>query len=51
MRLRASVWCNVEGIADRSLLKPGMKANVRYLEPQGSKAPQGFEITDLIVPQ
>ena len=49
LRLRASVWCNVEGVDDRSFLQPGMKANVRYLEPQGGKAPQGFEITDLIV--
>ena len=49
LRLRASVWCNDEGVADRSLLAPGMRANVRYLEPQGAKAPQGFEITDLIV--
>ena len=49
LRLRASVWANVEGIAGRALLAPGMKANVQYLEPQTGKAPQGFEIMELVV--
>jgi hypothetical protein len=46
LRLRASVWCNIEGLADRSLITPGMRASVQYLMPSSGKAPQGFEVME-----
>jgi len=49
LRLRAPVWVNFEGVADRTQLKVGMKLTVQYLEPQSGKSPLGFDITELIV--
>jgi cyclase len=49
LRLRAPVWVNFEGVADRTQLKVGMKLTVQYLEPQSGKSPLGFDITELVV--
>jgi cyclase len=49
LRLRAPVWVNFEGVADRTQLKVGMKLQVQYLEPQSGKSPLGFDITELVV--
>jgi cyclase len=49
LRLRAPVWVNFEGVADRTQLKVGMKMTVRYQEPQSGKSPLGFDITELVV--
>jgi hypothetical protein len=49
LRLRAPVWVNFEGVADRTQLKPGMKLLVQYLEPESGKSPLGFDITELVV--
>jgi hypothetical protein len=49
LRLRAPVWVNFEGVADRTQLKVGMKLTVQYLEPQSGKSPLGFDITELLV--
>jgi len=49
LRLRAPVWVNFEGVADRTQLKVGMKLLVQYLEPESGKSPLGFDITELIV--
>jgi cyclase len=51
LRLRAPVWVNFEGVADRTGLKVGMKLVVQYLEPQRGKSPLGFDITELAVEQ
>jgi cyclase len=49
LRLRAPVWVNFEGVADRTQLKVGMKLLVQYLEPESGKSPLGFDITELVV--
>jgi cyclase len=49
LRLRAPVWVNFEGVADRAQLKVGMKLLVQYLEPKTGKSPLGFDITELVV--
>jgi hypothetical protein len=49
LRLRAPVWVNFEGVADRAQLKVGMKLLVQYLEPESGKSPLGFDITELVV--
>jgi cyclase len=49
LRLRAPVWVNFEGVADRTQLKVGMKLQVQYLEPESGKSPFGFDITELVV--
>jgi cyclase len=49
LRLRAPVWVNFEGVADRTQLKVGMKLLVQYLEPASGKSPLGFDITELVV--
>jgi cyclase len=49
LRLRAPVWVNFEGVADRTQLKPGMKLLVQYLEPESGRSPLGFDITELVV--
>jgi cyclase len=49
LRLRAPVWVNFEGVADRTQLKVGMTLLVQYLEPQSGKSPLGFDITELVV--
>jgi cyclase len=49
LRLRAPVWVNFEGVADRTQLKTGMKLQVQYLEPESGKSPLGFDITELVV--
>jgi hypothetical protein len=49
LRLRAPVWVNFEGVADRTQLKVGMNLQVQYLEPESGKSPLGFDITELVV--
>jgi cyclase len=49
LRLRAPVWVNFEGVADRTQLKVGMTLLVQYLEPESGKSPLGFDITELTV--
>lgn len=48
VRLRASVWCNIEGLPNRTAIKPGMRAAVQYMVPASGKAPQGFEIMEAV---
>jgi cyclase len=47
LRIRAAGDVDFKGIADRSQFKPGMKLTVHYLEPQGGKAPLGFDATEI----
>jgi cyclase len=51
LKLRAPVWANFEGVADRTQLKIGMKLQVQYLEPESGKSPLGFDITELVAVQ
>ena len=48
LRLRASVWCNIEGLPNRSAIKPGMRAAVQYMVPASGKAPQGYEVMEAV---
>ncbi len=48
LRLRASVWCNIEGLENRTQIKPGMRATVQYMVPASGKAPQGYDIMEAV---
>jgi cyclase len=49
VRLRITADTDIEGAADRSQLKPGMKANALYVVPQGGNAALGFDVYELVV--
>jgi cyclase len=49
LRLRVTSETDIEGVADRTQLKPGMKLTALYQEPQGGNAPLGFDALELSV--
>lgn len=49
MRLRVNSDTDVEGIADRSAFKPGMKISALYVVPQGANAALGFDVYQMSV--
>ena len=49
VRLRITSDTDIEGAADRSQLKAGMKARALYVVPQGANAALGFDVYELTV--
>ena len=49
VRLRTAGDTVFEGIADRSLLKIGMKVDAQYMIPQGTNAALGYDVMELLV--
>jgi cyclase len=49
VRLRITSDTDIEGAADRSQLKAGMKASALYVVPQGANAALGFDVYELVV--
>jgi cyclase len=49
VRLRITSDTDIEGAADRSRLKPGMKVRALYVVPQGANAALGFDVYELTV--
>jgi cyclase len=49
LRLRVTSETDLEGVSDRTQLRPGMKLNALYQEPQGSNAPLGYDALELDV--
>jgi glyoxylase-like metal-dependent hydrolase (beta-lactamase superfamily II) len=49
VRLRITSDTDIEGAADRSQIKPGMKARALYVVPQGANAALGFDVYELAV--
>ncbi len=49
IRLRVSSDTNIEGVPDRTHLKPGMKIEAIYQEPQDFNAALGFDLIELDV--
>ena len=49
IRLRVSNDTNIEGIADRSQFKAGMKVTAQYIEPQGGNPALGYNVMDIDV--
>ncbi len=49
VRLRITSDTDIEGAADRSQLKAGMKAAALYVVPQGANAALGFDVYELTV--
>jgi cyclase len=49
VRLRITSDTDIEGAADRSQLKAGMKASALYVVPQGANAALGFDAYELVV--
>ena len=51
IRLRVSNDTNIEGIADRSQFRAGMKVTAQYFEPQGGNPALGYNVMDIDVEQ
>lgn len=49
VRLRITSDTDIEGVADRSHVKAGMKAQALYVVPQGANAALGFDVYELAV--
>jgi cyclase len=49
VRLRVTSDTDIEGAADRSELRAGMKASALYVVPQGANAALGFDVYELTV--
>ena len=49
VRLRITSDTDIEGAADRSQLKAGIKASALYVVPQGANAALGFDVYELVV--
>jgi cyclase len=49
LRLRISTDTNIEGVADRSEFKPGMRLNAAYQVPQGANAALGYDVEELVI--
>ncbi|MEA2993153.1 MAG: hypothetical protein QOD40_2073 [Alphaproteobacteria bacterium] len=49
LRLRVTSETDIEGVADRTELKAGMKLTVLYQEPQAGNAPLGYDALELVV--
>jgi hypothetical protein len=49
IRLRVSSDTNIEGVADRTQLREGMKITATYIEPENFNAALGFDLVELDV--
>jgi len=49
LRLRISTDTNIEGVADRSEFKPGLRVSATYQVPQGANAALGYDVEELDV--
>jgi cyclase len=49
VRLRITSDTNIEGAADRSQLKVGMKLSALYQVPQGANAALGYDVEELVI--
>jgi cyclase len=49
LRLRITSDTDIEGTADRSQLKAGMKASALYVVPQGANAALGYDVLELAI--
>lgn len=49
VRLRVTSDTDIEGVADRSRLKPGMNVTALYVVPEGANAALGFDVYELVV--
>jgi cyclase len=49
IRLRVSSDTNIEGVADRTQLREGMKVRATYIEPENFNAALGFDLVELDV--
>jgi hypothetical protein len=47
IRLRVSSGTNIEGVADRTQLREGMKVTATYIEPENFNAALGFDLVEL----
>jgi glyoxylase-like metal-dependent hydrolase (beta-lactamase superfamily II) len=47
IRLRVSSDTNIEGVADRTQLREGMKVTATYIEPENFNAALGFDLVEL----
>jgi cyclase len=51
LRLRTAGDTVFEGVADRSLLKIGMRVDAQYMIPEGANAALGYDVMELVVRQ
>jgi glyoxylase-like metal-dependent hydrolase (beta-lactamase superfamily II) len=49
IRLRVTSETNIEGVADRSMIKTGMKAEAVYKEPKDFNPALGFDVIELMI--